>query len=210
MQETLMNVALDRFDLPDTDAAQVALDYAENHEEPAIFRHSVRCYLIGRDLIQDSARGEIDDEVLFLACVLHDIGLTVIGNRSQRFELDGADVAAEHLTGSGLSEARLKAVWTAIALHTTPDIAHRLSPEAGLLSAAAPIDSGVQPGGVPARYRALAAQLLPHDGVQQVLLERTFAQTLADPRKAVPFTLPGELHRQMTGQEYVDFRAMLA
>jgi len=119
-------------------------------------------------------------------------------------------VAAEHLTGSGLSEARLKAVWTAIALHTTPDIAHRLSPEAGLLSAAAPIDAGVQPGGVPARYRALAAQLLPHDGVQQVLLERTFAQTLADPRKAVPFTLPGELHRQMTGQEYVDFRAMLA
>ncbi|WP_254397885.1 hypothetical protein [Streptomyces sp. AC558_RSS880] len=46
-----------------------------------------------------------DPELLFPVWVLHDIGLTRAGDRHQRFEVDGADTAAEFLTAQGLPAA---------------------------------------------------------------------------------------------------------
>jgi len=64
---------------------------------PFVANHCVRSYLFGRELA--TAKGlrrdvEYDDELVFLSCILHD-------NGDQRFEVDGADAAAQFLrTGS--------------------------------------------------------------------------------------------------------------
>ncbi|WP_371287046.1 HD domain-containing protein [Mycobacterium sp. PS03-16] len=51
--------------------------------------HCVRSYLFGRELA--AAEGlDYDDEDLFLACILHDLGVTGHGRGEQRFEVDGA------------------------------------------------------------------------------------------------------------------------
>jgi HD superfamily phosphodiesterase len=72
---------------------------------------------------------DFDDELLFLSCILHDLGAIGYGNGDQRFEVDGADAAARFLREYGVAEDRVNTVWQAIALHTTIGIAHRFGPE---------------------------------------------------------------------------------
>ena len=64
---------------PDTPLAHDAFDFALEVHSPALANHSVRTYLFAR--LTADQRGlrpdtDYDDEVLFLACVLHDVGLT--------------------------------------------------------------------------------------------------------------------------------------
>ena len=67
-------------------------------ETPSIANHSVRSYLYAR--LVGSHRGlvaerDYDPELLFFACVLHDIGLTEDANKAESLEVDAADFAAE-------------------------------------------------------------------------------------------------------------------
>ncbi|HEY4794813.1 MAG TPA: hypothetical protein VII18_12235, partial [Mycobacterium sp.] len=68
---------------------------------------------------------DYDDELVYLSCVLHDLGATDYANGEQRFEVDGADAAVRFLRGEGVQEARVTTVWQAIALHTSIGLAHR-------------------------------------------------------------------------------------
>ena len=85
------------FVLPETEVAEQAYRFAEQIEPAFVFAHSVRSYLYARELAGRGPFRDYDDELLFLSCVLHDIGLTDQGNREQRFEVDGADLASEFL-----------------------------------------------------------------------------------------------------------------
>jgi HD-GYP domain-containing protein (c-di-GMP phosphodiesterase class II) len=70
-----MTAEFDPLDLPRSAATEAALQFARDHEDLVIFHHSVRCYLIARSIGQ--RRGwtdDLDDEVLFLASILHDLG----------------------------------------------------------------------------------------------------------------------------------------
>ncbi|MFI9343592.1 HD domain-containing protein [Streptomyces sp. NPDC052773] len=114
--------------LPDTPVARRALALVRETESTATANHSVRSALFARLRAEHQGAEpgrDYDPELLFLACVLHDIGLTRAGDRHQRFEVDGADTAAEFLTAQGVPTADVDAVWEAIALHTTPGIAER-------------------------------------------------------------------------------------
>ena len=51
----------------------------------------------------------------------------------QRFEVCGADAAAEHLRKFNFNDADIQEVWTAIALHTSPGIAERITSLARLV-----------------------------------------------------------------------------
>ncbi|KAK3060852.1 hypothetical protein LTR53_019978, partial [Teratosphaeriaceae sp. CCFEE 6253] len=58
----------------------------------------------------------------------------------QRFEVEGGDAAAQALRAHGISAADAHEVWVAIALHTSPGIAERISPLARLIRLAVTID----------------------------------------------------------------------
>lgn len=131
------------FNAPDTDLTRQAHDFLFATESAVLAGHSVRAYLFGRAL--GEARGlrpgaDYDDEVLLLACLLHDLGLTEAGDGDQRFEVDGADRAASFLRDRGLDEERVRVVWEAIALHTSLGIAHRMRPEIALVHAGSGAD----------------------------------------------------------------------
>ncbi len=89
---------------------------------PAIANHSIRTFFFARLLGEhlDATPGrDYDQQLLFAACLLHDIGLTSAADGAQRFEIDGADHAARILGGHGISRSDIDAVWDAIALHTS-------------------------------------------------------------------------------------------
>ncbi|WP_237570429.1 HD domain-containing protein [Mycolicibacterium lacusdiani] len=67
------------WDLPDSDICSAAMALTHDVSPAFLTNHCVRSYLFGRELA--AARGlrgsaDFDDEALFLACLLHDLGLT--------------------------------------------------------------------------------------------------------------------------------------
>ena len=65
-----------------------------------------------------SQGAKYDVEMLFLGSVLHDLGLVDRFVSEGRFEVDGADAAAEFLSKLGYSDKKIAVIWDAIALHT--------------------------------------------------------------------------------------------
>ena len=66
-----------------------------------------------------------DEDLLFAATVMHDLGLGEHARGEARFEVEGADLAAAVLRKHGVAEADVDRVWEAIALHASVGIADR-------------------------------------------------------------------------------------
>lgn len=184
------------FRFPDTDIARKAYDLVFAEETPALANHSVRGYLFARALAEADGT-PYDDEVLFLSCVLHDMGLTERGNGGQRFEVDGADVAADFLREHGYDEKRTETVWQAIALHTLSGIAHRMPGEIALAHLGIGLDVlsfGAErlPEGFADEVHAAYPRLEPGCGLRAAIT----GQIAKNHDKAPMGSLPYELARQ--------------
>ena len=116
-------------DVPETAAVVEATRLARDMTSPLIYHHSRRVFFFGQ--IHAHRLGVTPDpELLYLAALFHDTGLaTPFSDEEQRFEVDGADHAHKFLIEHGFPAAAAETVWTAIALHTTPGIPGRMSPE---------------------------------------------------------------------------------
>ncbi|MDO0929363.1 HD domain-containing protein [Streptomyces sp. TG1A-8] len=127
-------------EIPDSELARDATELIRDTTPPLLFHHSRRVYLFGS--LQARARGiRPDPELLYVAALFHDTGLVPpYRSDDQRFELDGADRARAFLLGHGVPDADADRVWTAIALHTTPEVPHRLAPEIAATSAGVETD----------------------------------------------------------------------
>ncbi|OPC82977.1 diguanylate cyclase [Embleya scabrispora] len=127
-------------DIPDSALAKEATELVRDTAGPLLYDHSRRVYLFGA--LQGRRRGlAFDPELLYVAALFHDLGLTAERRDSQqRFELDGADAARDFVLRHGLSAEQARIVWTAIALHTTPEIPTRMEPEVALVTAGVELD----------------------------------------------------------------------
>ncbi|MEV8296858.1 HD domain-containing protein [Streptomyces rochei] len=127
-------------EIPDSAPAREATDLIRDTTPPLIFHHSRRVYLFGS--LQAAALGiRPDPELLYIAALFHDTGLvpTYRGD-DQRFEMDGADQARAFLLAHGIPEADADTVWTAVALHTTPEVPYRMAPEIAATTAGVETD----------------------------------------------------------------------
>lgn len=189
---------IDDLNLPRTELIAAADAWVRSLEKPFLVNHSIRSYVFGRAFgrSQNLEPGQdYDDELLFLGCLLHDVGLTDPGDGDQRFEVDGADLAVEFLTSNGLSQDRAEIVWDAIALHTSLGIAHRKRPEIALAHAGIGLDVVGDPADLPPDLAARTLDALPRLGLQGALRQAVVHQAAAKPTKAPPYTFPGELVR---------------
>ncbi|MER5356602.1 HD domain-containing protein [Kitasatospora sp. NPDC002551] len=115
-------------DLPTGPLAEAVLRAARTSESPPVAHHSVRSFLFAQLIaahegcLEDAA---YDRDLLFAATVLHDLGAGDLAPGAARFEVEGADLAADLLRRHDVAEADVDRVWEAIALHTSPGIAER-------------------------------------------------------------------------------------
>src|SRR5579864_4728691 len=61
--------------LVDSKIARLATELSRRVSPPYLFNHAVRTFLFG-SLVGKSLGKKFDEEILYLACILHDLGLT--------------------------------------------------------------------------------------------------------------------------------------
>ncbi|WP_277681875.1 HD domain-containing protein [Saccharomonospora azurea] len=126
--------------IPDSALAREATELVREAASPLLFDHSRRVYLWGS--LRGREQGlDFDPELLYVGAMFHDLGLTERFRRTdQRFEIDGADEARRFLRSHGIASEDADTVWTAIALHTTPEIPLHMAPEIALVTRGVELD----------------------------------------------------------------------
>jgi len=152
--------------IPDSKLAREATELIRDTESDLLYHHSVRVYFWG-SLLGRRRQLRFDPELLYIASMFHDLGLTSRYQQSQlRFEVDGANAARDFLRSRGVAESDIATVWAAIALHTTPGIPEHMHPEIALIQAGAGMDvagRGYQDFGDDERQAVIAAHPRGHD-----------------------------------------------
>jgi len=120
--------------VPDSKLAREATELVRDTEPSLLFNHSTRVYYFGS--LAGKKRGlKFDPELLYIAAMFHDMGLTrEYSSKSDRFEVDGANAAKTLLRQHNISQPEIDTVWTAIALHTTPGVPQYMQPVVALLT----------------------------------------------------------------------------
>ncbi|WP_280402903.1 HD domain-containing protein [Nocardia carnea] len=194
---TVQEVDSAQFDLPSSELAVAADALVAEVSAPLVYNHCVRAYLYGRELA--AAQGlradeDYDDELLYLSCMLHDLGATDYANGDQRFEVDGADAAADFLRKKGVDEQRIQTVWNAVALHTSDGIAHRFGTVEALMQMGTGADiAGLRRELLPAGFADRVHAVWPRYDLGYAFGEMLAKQVRDNPAKGSWFSFPGQL-----------------
>src|ERR1700741_189423 len=135
-----MNASPAGIGVPDSKLARAITEAVRDIETPLLFHHSSRVYYWGA-LAGKRRNLRFDPELLYAGAMFHDMGLThQHSSAHERFEVDGANAAREFLRSHGIAQHDIDAVWTAIALHTTPGIPQHMHPVIALVTAGVEMD----------------------------------------------------------------------
>jgi hypothetical protein len=166
MSETVAGVAI-----PDSALAREATELVQDAASPLLFHHSRRVFLWGA--LRGRQQGlRFDPELLYVGAMFHDLGLTPRFRRTdQRFEIDGADEARRFLAAHGIAGEAADRVWTAIALHTTPEIPLHMAPEVALVTRGVEFDVlGIGYDSLPGDERAAVVAAHPRPDFKKQIL----------------------------------------
>ena len=197
----------DLLSLPATPLAREVFDLVTRNASTVIANHSMRSFLFARLIAQkrDLTPGrDYDSELLFCACALHDMGLTQAYDRSrQRFEVDGADLAAELLKRHGVGASDVDLVWQAIALNTSVGIVERRGTLCALTLAGVSADFGADAAFIPNDTAELIHRAYPRLAIGRALADAVVAQAQKEPSKAPLFSMAAQLVRERDAAPHV-------
>lgn len=202
------------WNLPDSEICSSAWHFVTIVSPPLLHHHCVRSYLFARELA--AARGlrggvDYDDELVFLSCLLHDLGMTPVGTGGQRFEVRGADPAALLLREHGMAGGAVTTVWQTIALHTSVGLGHRFGPVHAVSHAGIDLDIvGAGRDLLSASFTDRVTAAWPRLDVGFAIAEAIADDVMSDPRKAPPFSLSAHLHQAINGGPSIAFGELVA
>lgn len=131
---------LEEVKIPDTRLAREITSFIRETESDLLFNHSSRVYMFAATA--GRRRGlKFDEELLYAGAMFHDLGLMKdYRSENLRFEVDGANAAADFLRGHSISPQEIELVWMSIALHTTIGIPEFMHPNVALVTAGVEMD----------------------------------------------------------------------
>lgn len=156
--------------IPHTRFADGATELVASCSTAPLFNHVVRTYLFGASI--GKKLGKIfDEEMLYLGCIMHDLGLTERFIKDARFELDGADAARQYLVDNNFSEEKADVIWDAISLHATMELPERKRPEIALVHLGAFMDGGMNANMFPMSFFEEIFERFPQNGNKAHFME---------------------------------------
>ena len=176
--------------VPDSAVAREAEELVREAAPDFLTNHSFRSYAWSVALAnRDDVR--YDAELLYVAALLHDIGLVAPFDHGGSFEDDGAEAAARFAGEQGWTAERREALAEAIRLHMAAEIAIEDGPEAYLLWHATGLDvRGHRLGEIDPREVAAVLASYP-----RLDFKRGFAELFADQAERKPDCQVAELMR---------------
>jgi hypothetical protein len=132
-------VTIGRIVAPDSDLARKAAALAELAHSEVLLNHVHRTWWFA-EFLGRKREMKYDRKLLYIASLLHDLGLSASHAADKRFEVDGADAASHFLLANDYPKSKTEILWDAIALHALADIADRRQPEVALLHFGAHVD----------------------------------------------------------------------
>lgn len=203
------DVDLAQWSLPDSEICSAALKLAVDASPAFLANHCVRSYLFGRELAAAKGlRSEVDydDELVFLSCILHDLGVTEYGTGDQRFEVEGADAAARFLRGGQLADDRVITVWQTIALHTSVGLAERFGGVHCVAHHGISLDiNGIEKDLLSSGFADRVHAAFPRHNLGYAIAEAIASDVAANPLKAPPFSFPAHLNEIVNGAPSISF-----
>jgi hypothetical protein len=127
--------------VPDTPLISRAIEVVRDASEPYLFNHAMRSWLFAA-MLAERKGVPYDAEVLAVATLLHDLGLTKAFSGPLRFEVEGANAARRFARSEGLGRRRTQLIWDSIALNSTPSICLHKETEAALCTQGVGVDWG--------------------------------------------------------------------
>lgn len=142
------------FEPPRTPAARAALSLATQYQSPTMVNHVVRSWLWAEAFAVVEGHEDIDHELLYVAAVLHDIGLAPeFDNVFRSYEEAGGHVAVALTRGAGWDAHRGQRALEVIVRHNWPAVDPELDVEGYLLEIATGLDiSGARPDALPESF----------------------------------------------------------
>lgn len=187
-----------RLALPTGPLAEASLLLVQGVESAPIADHSIRSFLFARLLAEHEGSindADYDEDLLFAACILHDLGLSSLAPGRARFEVEGADLAASLLTEHGVAAEDVDRVWEAIALHSSLGIADRR----GLLAYLTQKGVFADVGGftdVPVAVLQQVRTAYPRSDGDRSIRDAIIAHAALSEAAAPPYSIGAELLRQ--------------
>jgi hypothetical protein len=184
---------------PDTALTRKAAELVARVHNRPMQHHLHRSWWFS-DFIGTQRGLKYDREALYLAALLHDLGLTKSFARDARFEVDGADAASEFLIANGYAAHKAELVWDAIALHSSAGIAERKAPEIALLHFGAHVDVfGLRLDEITPALVEDTLALYPRLGMKKAFQEALAEVTRNKPHHALGTGLTDVGHRHVHG-----------
>lgn len=176
---------------PDTPACRAALEVATEYYPESLFHHCLRSWHLARALARRLGL-EVDEELLYVAAVLHDLGLTrEFDGHWLPFEDAGGHVGAALTAGAGWPARRRQRVREVVVRHMWDTVDPAEDPEGHVLEAATSLDIG-----------GLGADTWPPEDLRAVLerhprldLAERFVRCFEDQERRKPSSAAGRAVR---------------
>lgn len=165
-------MTLDEMPVPDSHAVAAAAMVARQYCSTALYHHAARSYVwaaaFGR---MDGI--DFDAELLYVAAMLHDLGLTPpFDSHLLPFEAAGGHVAWVFGVSAGWSPDRCRRASEIVERHMWPSVDPVADPEGHLLEVGTGVDiSGSRAGRLPTRLRDEALGRWPRGGLTEDFTE---------------------------------------
>ncbi len=171
---------------PDTALAREAEERVRELSKPPLYGHCLRTWAFAA-LVARRDRVDHDEELLYLACVLHDLGLTEAHDgrdpSAACFAVEGARAAHTLLCDHQAPADRARTVAEAISLHLNISVPERYGPEAVLLSKGVMVDVvGRRVELLPTASVSDVVAKWPREGSSDLLLADTARQAKIRPQ----------------------------
>jgi HD superfamily phosphodiesterase len=186
---------------PQTPTSKAAYALASSLLSREILNHSIRVYLYAKTLAQRSNSTYFTDptkhDLMFTACILHDIGTVSKYDGPLRFEVEGADAAVALLKEQGVSDEQAHEAWIAIAIHSSPHIAERINELSRTVREAVITDFGrdVEKFDDLAELKKGFESRFERLSIEKVLANKVVEQAKRNPEKAPKASWPYNLLR---------------
>jgi len=129
----LADILPNAYRIPDSSIAKEATTLVRQLSDKYLVNHCLRTYMFGC-ILGHQDKLKFDRELLYVACLLHDLGLTErYATETGSFEYVGARAAHSFCIEQNMAPAKATLVHEAIALHSAVGIAHKREPEIALL-----------------------------------------------------------------------------